>query len=408
MSAHASLKDSFAALGSRMQPMPVKPLPDSFDCEGAGAGQGFQQLPSRLDDDAYVSLQALPSDLDPDAAFGEGCVPPMGLPSELLPEAHLQEGGNAGGGVRRLPSRLDEDELAGSQQVQPSSWPNPAHRGRRVRAAVQIRIKKNRKIKKTQGPDSGHGLPNVSTSVSLPWGKALRVDKSLNETLQPDILDGDHYQERLDPSSTAGMVKLVALFAASFTAATQFDIQQGQDLLVESCQSEAWKVLAIALAVFVCPPCRLYSSLMQTNWPRMSVESRLRVAVPGLRCLKFAMEACHAAARSGKQFCFEHPERSRALVLNFVKGLLQYEGAAIVVFDQCMYGLRSPAGSPVRKRTVFITNSAAVIREFHQRLCDGSHTHRVCQGYECGIRVSKHCERYPLPLVQALQKCFDF
>jgi hypothetical protein len=177
VSAHASLKDSFAALGSRMQPMPVKPLPDGFDCEGAGAGQGFQQLPSRLDDDAYVSLQALPSDLDPDAAFGEGCVPPMELPSELLPEAHLQEGGNAGGGVRQLPSRLDEDELAGSQQVQPSSWPNPAHRGQIVRAAVQIRIKKNRKIKKTRGPESGHGLPNVSTSVSLPWGKALRVDE---------------------------------------------------------------------------------------------------------------------------------------------------------------------------------------------------------------------------------------
>ena len=221
--------------------------------------------------------------------------------------------------------------------------------------------------------------------------------------LCPDVLDSAIGLPPLTAQAT--VLPLVALFCASFTAAVQFDLKIGQDLLSESWRAQAWATIGAAACLFVAPPCRLYLVLMQTNWPRMGWASRRPVARLGLECLKLAIDACHAAAKAGKFFCFEHPARSRALMLSLVQGLLEYDGAQLIYFDQCCYGLTSRLGAAVRKRTVFLTNHPQIIQEFKDRFCQKQHVHRVCQGYENGVRVSKHCEVYPTQLVLALQSC---
>ena len=84
----------------------------------------------------------------------------------------------------------------------------------------------------------------------------------------------------------------------------------------------------------------------------------------------------------------------------------QYVDVEIVSFDQCVFGLLSPSGIPVRKRTFFLTNHPVVKSTFRNRYCQQNHEHRQCQGYENGHRVSKFCERYPPMLVAILtSKC---
>ena len=78
-----------------------------------------------------------------------------------------------------------------------------------------------------------------------------------------------------------------------------------------------------------------------------------------------------------------------------------------VTFDQCSFGLRSPAGALVQKRTTFWTNSQAVKRAFDQKFCTGEHPHRKIEGSELGISMSAHCAIYPPGLCAALADAIE-
>ena len=332
----------------------------------------------------------------------QACSLPLRLPSRTFSDTDLGSHDSTCHRFQRLPSGLEGEEHDRQSQIPVPFLRLPS--GCSEGSSFRKRVINSRKKQHSRGK-ANVGSHAKAVSARLPWGKTVQVDRSLKQTLQPDILDGELRQDPLPQRTTLGTVKLLALFCMSLTGAKQFDVQQGQDLLQGSVSNEAWGWLALAMAVFVAPPCRLYSCLMSTNWGRMSWDSRLRVAEHGLRCLKIGVEACVEAARQGKFFCFEHPFKSKALSLNLVQSLLLFPRSTIVTFDQCQYGLVSPGGTPVRKRTIFVTNCPAIVQEFQGKFCTGNHPHRVCQGCECGIRVSKHCEKYPLPLVTAVQKC---
>ena len=71
-------------------------------------------------------------------------------------------------------------------------------------------------------------------------------------------------------------------------------------------------------------------------------------------------------------------------------------------FDQCRFGLLSPAGQPVRKRTILYTNCRAIIDKFDGVYCTQDHTHDTIQGSQNGKKVSAHCAIYPPALCKAL------
>ena len=70
-------------------------------------------------------------------------------------------------------------------------------------------------------------------------------------------------------------------------------------------------------------------------------------------------------------------------------------GVSSVVFDQCMVGLVSPSGNPMRKRTRLLTNSQAVVSAFSNKMCDCSHCHQIIQGSDMGIKLSVWAQKYP-------------
>ena len=64
-------------------------------------------------------------------------------------------------------------------------------------------------------------------------------------------------------------------------------------------------------------------------------------------------------------------------------------------FDMCQFGLRSPSGIAMKKRTRFMTNSQSVYNALNGHFCDGSHEHQPIEGQEGGIKRSASAQTYP-------------
>lgn len=214
-----------------------------------------------------------------------------------------------------------------------------------------------------------------------------------------------------EPKTTAGdglqeAVEILALFCTTLPGARSIDLKTNWDLM-NSAHRRALvsDYIHNAKRFFFCPPCTLFSTLMHTNWERMSSELKMDRMFCGVSLLEFTMWVLHSAKEDGKPFIFEHPVRASSWTLDYVKQLAT--GCYVSVFDQCMFGLRSPSGKPIRKRTAFLTNHRPVHEAFNGRLCEGGCTkppqaHLVCQGSEQGIRISRWSEVYPAPLARAV------
>ena len=85
---------------------------------------------------------------------------------------------------------------------------------------------------------------------------------------------------------------------------------------------------------------------------------------------------------------------------------MKLNGVRTVLFDQCCFGsVTKVTKSPVRKRTVLLTNSNAVVSVLSKQLCKNDHDHVQLMGSEGGVQRTKHAEIYPPELCQALAQC---
>ena len=64
-------------------------------------------------------------------------------------------------------------------------------------------------------------------------------------------------------------------------------------------------------------------------------------------------------------------------------------------FGQCRFGLVSPLGNPMKKATIFVTNSPSLHHQFHEVRCLGKHKHVRIEGVEAGQRLSAWVQNYP-------------
>ncbi len=156
--------------------------------------------------------------------------------------------------------------------------------------------------------------------------------------------------------------------------------------------------------VLTSPPCTWYSALnVLWNIPKMDPEVAARRAEHAHMLFDFAMEVLSLTAASGGGIVHEHPEKAnswkRASCLSVQQ---QHPLVCTVKFDQCCFGLCSPNGTPMRKRTVLMTNMSAVVATFDKRFCDRQHYHRTIQGQEAGHRISSFAQVYPPLMVEAL------
>ena len=216
--------------------------------------------------------------------------------------------------------------------------------------------------------------------------------------------------------------------------------------------------------IFLSPPCRYLSPLMHSNWPRMrNYQKKIMSLTEGLHHLDLSMWVAGFQISQGALFALEHPDASLAWSrksvtllcfvfyfvtlryhvfwcwfgkiqsLNFwiisiismkkagafeippsglhsfapfpasskVMKILEHPDCFLAQFDQCMFGLKSPNGTPMRKRTKILTNCSQ-FRILDQQFCDQSHQHVQIQGSENGVRRSQFAQNYPDTLVATL------
>ena len=85
-----------------------------------------------------------------------------------------------------------------------------------------------------------------------------------------------------------------------------------------------------------------------------------------------------------------------------VKARAAAPGNYIATFDQCCFGLKSPSGKAMQKRTKLLTNMRSLYDALNGNFCQGLHEHEPIQGSENGIRRSQHAQTYPDGLVNTI------
>jgi hypothetical protein len=184
------------------------------------------------------------------------------------------------------------------------------------------------------------------------------------------------------------------------------DLETGWDLTNPAVQFAVIQELRYRQPVLVVlsPPCTMHSPLQRVfNLHKMSSEVLEKRWAEAHTLLDFAMDVAKAQARGDRYYVFEHPDRASSWERSSVVMAQQETRASVARFDQCRFGLRSPAGTqPMKKTTCFMSNMPAIINAFNGKRCSCKERHLAIQGSEAGHRVSTFAQRYPEPLVQAI------
>jgi hypothetical protein len=252
----------------------------------------------------------------------------------------------------------------------------------------------------------------LSTGVEVDVSQSfcdLHGPAVLQKKLPPWMVAISHIADRVEPEDVAEHFCPPRLLPHcqkhGLTGKQSIDQLLGHDLMLRRVQEMCARHLVRAQVQYLltCPPCTLFSSLMASNWTRMSLARKMSRVREGFELFQFAYYTCHLQRLGGRSYVLEHPSRSQGLLQDAIKSLQEPPNPGkVAVFDQCMFGLVSPRGLPVQKRTKLVTNCEKIFETFHGVYCDGAHEHDVCQGSQLGQRVSVHCQRYPPLMMVAI------
>ena len=190
-----------------------------------------------------------------------------------------------------------------------------------------------------------------------------------------------------------------------------FDLKTHVDFRVKQQRHESLRMIENRKVKFLLlePPCTAFSSIQYCfNKKKMHTQKFKQCWSDGMLFLKHCMDCAKVQIDANPQryFVFEHPCQARSFKQHCVREIYDVDGVYRAVFDQCCFGARTKVKKdPVRKRTVFLTNSPVVHTRFHQRFCRELHTHVHLTGQEGGVSRTKYAEMYPPALCEALAEC---
>ena len=196
--------------------------------------------------------------------------------------------------------------------------------------------------------------------------------------------------------------------AANLKASLSVDVLTGTDLLTMA--GRASMDLALLrnrpLLLVLSPPCTMYSiltwSFQHGRTPADMWNAKMRDASA---LLTLAMQLAARQVSPGRYFVFEHPATAKSWHTVVVQNVAALTGVRVVTFDQCRYGLVSPGGQPLRKRTSFMTNCSFVAEAFDGKRCQCKERHRQIIGAERGRCLSAWAAHYPPALCRELAVC---
>ena len=172
------------------------------------------------------------------------------------------------------------------------------------------------------------------------------------------------------------------------------------------------RVLSLHLLVFqkvgflmASPPCTAFCALQALwNFKKLPPQRVAAIWRKGMVYLAHAAECCRVQHNQGRLFGLEHPASATSWKQDVITDLAALPGVYAVTFDQCMLGIKSPSGRPMRKRTRILTNSKHLVAQFSNLHCDKSHEHCLIQGSECGIKLSTFAQIYPREMCLRIAK----
>ena len=127
-----------------------------------------------------------------------------------------------------------------------------------------------------------------------------------------------------------------------------------------------------------------------------------------------SMDVMAHQSKNGDLAIFEHPARASSWNRDTVSEKYVNGPFVRTVCPQCAFGLVSPLGYPMEKKTYFMHNVEIVTR-FGQACCSCTpqriggipKKHRTIEGSEQGWRVSEYVEGYLDVLVEAMVDCIQ-
>ena len=190
-----------------------------------------------------------------------------------------------------------------------------------------------------------------------------------------------------------------------------FDLKVGKDLSQLEMRSEVFRTIEQRhpKLLVTSPPCTMYSKLQRLwNVKKMSPEEYNRRKAIADEYLQFSHTCNKVQHNAGRSFAHEHPAGASSWKEDSTRAVVTLPGTYNALFDQCQFGLTSPRGTPLKKKTRILCNNAQLFNALHGCNCRrGSHTHTRIMGSEDGHRLSTWSENYPPALCNALlDACF--
>ena len=225
---------------------------------------------------------------------------------------------------------------------------------------------------------------------------------------QPPIIGIPHYLDGTQP------VDVLEVFGRTVSATASrrglrscpFDLKVGKDLSQLDMRIEVFRMIEQRRPklLVTSPPCTMYSKLQRLwNIKRMSPEEYTRRKAIADEYLRFAHTCNKIQHNAGRFFAHEHPAGASSWTEDSTQAVVTLPGTHNALFDQCQFGLTSPRGTPLKKKTRILCNSARLFCALNGCTCRrGSHVHKPIMGSENGYRLSTWSENYPPALCNAL------
>ena len=241
--------------------------------------------------------------------------------------------------------------------------------------------------------DSEEDIVMVDPTSAPLWPSTISIPRYLDGTQPVDVLE---------------------VFGRTVSAYAQrrgliscpFDLKVGKDLSQFETRHEVFRAIEHRRPklVVTSPPCTMYSRLQRLwNIKKMPLEeynSRKAIADEYLEFAHTCNKIQHSAGRS---FAFEHPASASSWGQNSTQAVVTLQGMYNALFDQCQFGLKSPRGTPLKKRTRILCNNERLFHALNGRnCCRGLHKHKPIMGTEDGHRLSTWSENYPQALCNTL------
>ena len=241
-------------------------------------------------------------------------------------------------------------------------------------------------------------IDNVSSSAAPSRPPIISIPRYLDGTLPDDVLE------------VFGRT-VSAIASRRGLRSCPFDLKVGKDLSQLETRCEVFRTMEQRRPklLVTSPPCTMYSRLQRLwNVKKMSPEQYSRRKAIADEYLRFSHTCNKLQHNAGRSFAHEHPAGASSWKEDSTQAVVNLPGVYNALFDQCQFGLTSPRGTPLKKKTRILCNNARLFNALHGCNCrPGLHTHRRIEGSEDGHRLSTWSENYPPALCNALlDACF--